>query len=200
MDQDELLLHVTRQFERLGVLYLVTGSVATVVYGEPRFTNDVDIVAALTRATARDLPEAFPAPEYYLSEEAVEQALRNRSQFNIIHPTSGLKVDVMIWSDTPFNRGRMARARPISTAPGVEVRFASPEDVILKKMEYYREGGSEKHLRDIAGVLRVTSAIDREYLAQWAQELGVEEIWQRILIDFEGRPTPPPPPSSAQSG
>lgn len=200
MDQDELLLHVARQLERLGVPYLVTGSVATVLYGEPRFTNDVDVVAALTTATARELSAAFPAPEFYWSEEAIEQALRNRSQFNIIHPTSGLKVDVMIWSDTPFNRGRMARARLISTAPGAEVRFASPEDVILKKMEYYREGGSEKHLRDIAGVLRVTTELDRNYLSRWSQELRVEEIWQRILADFEGAPTPPPPPSSARSG
>ncbi len=195
MDQDELLLHVTGQFERLGVPYLVTGSMATVVYGEPRLTNDVDVVAALTAATARELHGAFPSPEFYWSDEAVEQALRKRSQFNVIHPASGLKVDIMIWSDTPFNRARMARVRLISTSPGTKVRFASPEDVILKKMEFYREGGSEKHLRDIAGVLRVTTDLDRDYLSRWSEALGTEEIWQRILGDFEAATLPPPPDS-----
>jgi len=199
LDQDDLLLHVSRQLERLGVPHFFTGSMATLFYGEPRLTNDVDVVAALTPRTAQGLPGAFPAPEFYWSEEALLRALRNRSQFNIILPSSGLKVDVMIPTDTPFNRGRMARVRNVSPTPGTLVRFASPEDVILKKMEYYREGGSEKHLRDIAGILRISQEVDREYISRWARELDVEDIWRRILAEMPSPPTPPPP-GSERSG
>lgn len=181
MGPSELLAHVVSVFERLGIPYLVTGSVAAMAYGEPRLTNDIDIVAGIAERHIPGLREAFPAEEYYLHEDAVRDAIRRPGQFNIIHPASGFKIDVIIRRDTPFDRSRFGRVRRIHPSETFEADFAAPEDVIIKKMEYYREGGSEKHLRDITGILMTTGAdVDRPYIARWAHQLGLVEIWEAI--------------------
>jgi hypothetical protein len=168
--------------ERLALPYLITGSLATVFYGEPRFTNDIDILVDLPAARITELCDAFPSPEFYVSPEAAQRAVAQSSQFNVIHPASGLKLDLIIPADTPFNRSRLARARTVHPAPDYVASFASPEDVILIKLDFYRQGGSDKHLRDIAGVLKVSGdQLDRRYLDSWAQRLGLEEIWQALI-------------------
>ncbi len=177
----ELLEKVVAILERLQIPYLVTGSVASMAYGEPRFTNDIDVVAAMTEHHVEPLLAAFPPEEFYLSEEGIREALAYQSQFNIIHPASGLKVDVMIRKNVPFDESRFKRGRRIHPAPSYSAEFASPEDVIIKKMEYYREGGSEKHLRDITGMLKVSAEdIDRGYIAEWAERLDLGPIWAAI--------------------
>ena len=182
MDQDELLRHVVQACEALDLRYFVTGSMATIFYGEPRFTNDLDVVVDLAPAAIPRFLAAFPADDFYLSEESVRHAVSRRSQFNIIHPASGLKVDVMIPAGDAFDRSRFARRRTLHPAPDLEAVFASPEDVIVKKMAFYKEGGSEKHLRDIAGVLELGGGeIDRGYIAEWAERLGLADIWREIL-------------------
>src|SRR6476620_9827495 len=93
MEQSELLRYVVTALERQGLRYLVTGSVATIFFGEPRFTNDIDIVLILPREQIAGFCRSFPFPEFYLSEEAVHQAVEHHGQFNIIHPVSGLKID-----------------------------------------------------------------------------------------------------------
>jgi len=165
---------------------LSSGSVATIFFGEPRFTNDIDIVVALPTDRIDAFCRAFPASEFYLSEEAARQAVEQRSQFNIIHPTSGLKVDVIIPQDTPFDQSRFARATRVRPAEGYEASFASVEDVIIKKMEYYEEGGPEKHLRDITGALRISDGrVDRAYIAEWASRLGLDSTWRVVLSRAE---------------
>ena len=182
MEPSELLRYVVGVLEKLGLSYLVTGSTATIFFGEPRFTNDIDIVVALPAERVAAFCRAFPESEFYLSEEAARQAVEKCSQFNIIHPTSGLKVDIIIPPDTPFNRSRFARATRVRPAEDCDAAFASIEDVIIKKMESYREGGSGKHLRDITGVLKVSGrSVDRAYIADWAARLGLESIWKLVL-------------------
>lgn len=177
----ELLERVVAIFERLGIPYFVTGSVAAMAYGEPRLTNHIDIVAAVVESQVPLLIEAFPADDYYISSDMIREAIRHHTQFNIIHPASGLKVDVIIRRDSPFDRSRFQRIRRIHPAPSYEANFASPEDVIIKKMEYYSEGGSEKHLRDITGMLLTSpDEIDRSYIERWAGILGLSEIWTAI--------------------
>jgi hypothetical protein len=182
MDSYELLAYAADQMQSLSVPYLITGSMATITYGEARFTNDVDIVADLKAADVDGLLAAFPESDYYCSRAAVEEAVRRRSQFNVIHPTSGLKIDFMIPVDDEFNRSRLRRGRDIVVdEAGHQARFASPEDTILKKLEYYREGGSEKHVRDIKGVLMIQGdAIDFGYLEKWAESLGVFDLLGQI--------------------
>jgi hypothetical protein len=182
MEPSDLLRYAVEVLEKLGLRYFITGSSATIFYGEPRFTNDIDIVLDLPSGRIADLCAAFPAEDFYLSEEAARRAVARRGQFNVIHPASGLKLDLMIPTEDRFNQSRFSRIRRLQPAPDYDAAFASVEDVILKKMEYYREGGSEKHLRDIAGVLRISgSVVERAYIEEWAGRLGLEEIWERIL-------------------
>ena len=189
MELYELLALVVETFTRLGIPYFATGSVASMAYGEPRLTNDIDIVAGVREEHVPGLLAAFPADAFYLSAEAMHEAIRSRGQFNIIHPTSGLQVDVILRKDTPFDRGRFARARAIRLAESFEAAFASPEDVIIRKMEYYREGGSDKHLRDITGMLRVSAAeIDEGYIVEWTERLGRRPIWDMIKRRVTDRP------------
>jgi hypothetical protein len=102
--------------------------------------------------------------------------------FNIIHPGSGLKIDVMIPETSAFNRSRFDRARQVRAGRDWDALFATPEDAIIKKMESFRERRSDKHFRDITGVLRTTGAyIDKEYIERWASALGLLESWQAIL-------------------
>jgi len=174
----ELLAHLASSLELLHLKYLVTGSMATIAYGEPRFTNDIDVVISLPEDAIDAFCSRFPSPEYYCPRQVVADAVRKKLQFNIIHPASGLKIDVIIATDSAFDRSRLGRGERIASGGDRLVSFASPEDVILKKLVYYREGGSEKHLRDIAGVLKVRgNRIDRRYISEWASRLGVSEEW-----------------------
>jgi hypothetical protein len=181
MGLSELLRQVVARLEALGVPYFITGSMAAIYFGDPRFTNDIDIVVALPAEKIGPLCEAFPAPDFYVSQESAQRAVSRRGQFNVIHPASGLKVDLIVVADTPFNRSRFGRATPIPVEPGFSPLFSSPEDVVLMKMVFFQQGSSEKHLRDIAGILRISrEAIDRDYVGRWADELGVKEVWEGI--------------------
>ena len=181
MEQSELLRFVAAVLERLDLRYFVTGSTVTIFYGEPRFTNDIDIVVDLPAIAVAELCRQFPEDEFYVSEEAARDAVRQRSQFNIIHPRSGLKIDVIVPAESEFNRSRFHRARRVHAGADWDASFSSPEDAIIKKMEYFREGGSEKHLRDIAGVLSTSGDdIDSAYIDRWAAKLELTEIWQSI--------------------
>lgn len=187
MEPSELLAHVCQALERLGVRYLITGSTATIFYGEPRFTNDIDIVARLSHADLEEFCRSFPLPEFYVSADAARRAVRDGGQFNILHPGSGLKIDIMIPSSGEYDRLRLSRGKRGRATKDVEVTFASPEDVIIKKLEFYKLGGSDKHLRDITGVLKVQGErIDRTYIGIWAAHLGVEEIWEAVLRRLQG--------------
>jgi hypothetical protein len=189
MELYELLALVVETFTRLGIPYLVTGSVASMAYGEPRLTNDIGVVAGIREEHVPGLLAAFPADAFYLSARAIQEAIRRQGQFNIIHPGSGLKVDVIIRKETPFDRSRFARARVIRPAESYEATFAAAEDVIIKKMEYCREGGSDKHLRDITGILKVSAQeIDEGYVVEWTERLGLRPIWEMIKRRVADRP------------
>lgn len=182
MEQYELLRQLVRCFESLGIQYLVTGSIASMAYGEPRFTNDIDVVADVREGHIKGLKNCFPENEFYLSEDAVREAIRRQHQFNIIHPASGLKVDVIIRKQDAFDNSRLSRLKKLQATEDTSANFAAPEDVIIKKMEFYKEGGSEKHLRDITGILKISrEMIDYEYINRWADILQLKEIWNAVL-------------------
>jgi hypothetical protein len=181
MVPSDFLLMVVDRLDALGIRYFVTGSMASAFYAEPRLTNDVDIVIEFEAGGVAAFVAEFPDSDYYLSEDAIRSALRSHGQFNVIHPASALKVDFMVVADTPFNRSRFSRVREFELPGGRRVRVAAPEDVILKKLEYYREGGSEKHLRDIASMLKVESTpIEMKYIERWVTELAVVAEWNAV--------------------
>lgn len=182
MEQSELLKHLVKAFEALGIRYFLTGSIASIFYGEPRFTNDIDVVAEIKEEHIGGLLNLFPPGEFYADEEAMREAIAWNRQFNIIHPGSGLKIDVIVCGKEPFNEGRFNRAGRLPAAEDLLANFASPEDVIIMKLRYYKEGGSEKHLRDIAGMVKISGGIiDREYIVKWAGEFGLNAIWNAVL-------------------
>jgi hypothetical protein len=182
VEQTDFLRYTIGRLEAFGVPYMVVGSFAGYAYGEPRFTQDIDLVVELTPIDIPDLLDAFPPPDFYVSHDAVRQAVRDRFQFNILHPTSGNKIDVMFPRADEWGRTQLGRRRRIDILPGLAGYVASPEDVIVGKLWYYHDGGSEKHLRDIAGILRVSGdLVDRAAVARWAAELGYTPIWQAVL-------------------
>ena len=182
MEQTDLLRHLIRILERLDIPYMVVGSMASAAYGEPRMTQDIDVVVDLNRQHVRPLCDAFSSEDYYVSEQAAMDAARGRGQFNIIHPASGNKIDLMAVPAGAWGRSEMSRRQRTLILPDLEGYCARPEDVVLGKMEYFREGGSEKHLRDIAGILRVSGdAVDREYVVRWAGQMGLSDVWDDVL-------------------
>lgn len=185
MEQLDLLRHAVASLDRLAIPSMLVGSFASSAYGEPRFTNDIDLVVDLRADKIRFFCDAFPAPAFYLSELAVRDAAKARLPFNVLHPSSGNKIDFMFPPDNAWGAAQLHRRRRITLAEGLEAFVARPEDVILGKMWYFAEGGSEKHLRDIAGILRAAGeAIDRVDLEQWAEKLGLADIL-RLAIDRE---------------
>jgi hypothetical protein len=182
MDPYELLQVAAAKLEALNIRYLVTGSMATISYGESRLTNDIDIVVELDYRRLPAFLESFPHPEYYLSEDAARDAIARRSMFNVIHPTSGLKLDFIVCKDSAFDRGLFNRGIRFEKGEIPNVVFTSPEDIIIKKLQFYQEGESDKHLRDISGVLDVQSgSLDWDYLRQWVVEFGLQELWEQVL-------------------
>lgn len=182
MEQLELLKSVVSVLEDLQLTYMIVGSYGSGAWGEARFTQDIDIVVDLSLADAERLVNAFPLPEYYVSLEAATEAVRYHRQFNLIHPTSGNKVDFMVAGTDEWGRTQLRRRRSIVLGEGFATFVGAPEDIIISKMRYFRRGQSEKHLRDIAGILKVSGEeVDREYVARWAEEFGVTEIWEAIL-------------------
>lgn len=181
MEQYELLLFVVDCFEKLGIRYFVTGAIASIAYGEPRLTNDIDIVADMNFSHVETFKSCFPENEFYLDVDSMKDAISRCSQFNIIHPMSGLKVDVIITKKDDFDKSRFARTKKLQVSESEYAEFASPEDVIIKKLEYFKQGRSDKHLRDIAGMLKISSeSIDRGYVSSWAKRLFVNEIWEEL--------------------
>lgn len=181
MEQHELLKFVCSLLDRLNVAYMVTGSQATIAYGEPRFTNDIDIVVDLTMDKVAEFCDGFPEDDFYLSRPAAVEAVSRRGMFNVIHPSSGLKIDVIIPAATPYDRERLARARRVQVTEDFNALFTTPEDIILKKLDWHRMGGGDRHLRDIAGILKIRrDRLDFEYLDQNARRMGLGDIWQDI--------------------
>ena len=160
---------------------MVTGSVAATFYGEPRFTQDVDLVVDLrTQAEAKAFASAFPDDSYYCAPEEViivEWKRDSRGHFNVISFESGFKADVYIAHDS-FHRWALAH-RKFVTVEDVEVPLAPVEYVIVRKLLYFREGQSQKHLDDIRKMLNVSSAeIDTDTLMRWVEECGLQTEWQ----------------------
>jgi hypothetical protein len=170
----------------MGVAYAVVGSVASIAYGESRFTQDIDIVAEFKPQHVPAILAAFPASDFYVSETAVREAIRSAFQFNVIHPASGNKIDFILPKDDKWAMVRMSRRRPIRLLPDRDVMTAAPEDVIIGKLWYYAEGGGDRHLRDIAGILRISGReVNREEVERWALELGYLDIWNSIIAKVD---------------
>lgn len=179
----EPVLVFTRRLNELGLRYMVTGGVASMLYGEPRLTLDVDLVLVLPREAIAGLARAFPGEEFYCPPPevlAAETARSQRGHFNLIHHATAARADVYLQGGDPLEAWGLDRARVLEV-DGETVPVAPPEYVILRKLEYHRETAGERHVRDIQAMLRVSgSDIDVDAIERWARERGLLELWQRI--------------------
>lgn len=189
MPQQELLIAVVRALEDAGVPYMLTGSLVSSLYGEPRATHDFDIVVALEADRLPALLESLSALDGYADVEGMRRALRDGTMFNYIDHGTGLKVDFWMLRGDPFDEACFARRRT-ELLFGVSMRVASPEDIILSKLRWAkRSGGSEKQHNDALRVFEVQrAALDLAYIERWAGTLGVEDGWARVRR--EARPLP----------
>ena len=182
-DLESAVASVADVFERLGVEYYLAGSVISSLFGIARATADVDVVAQLRMEHVRSLVDAL-IDTYYVDEDAVTDAIKRGSMFNVIHLATMLKVDVYI-AASPFDRSALARRQRDTLVPEDAVRdfaIASAEDIVLHKLRWFRDGGevSDRQWSDVLGVLRVQgTSLDIDHLRRWAQLLGVADLFER---------------------
>ena len=168
------------RFNALGAPWAATGSIASMIYGEIRVTHDIDIIILLDGEAITALERVFPEDEFYRPPRDVveiERARDRRGHFNIIHSESGYKADVYLSADDPLHAWALRNRRSVDIGE-TPLWLAPPEYVILHKLEFYREGGSEKHLRDIRGMLAVTE-IDRGLLEQEITKRHLTDVWRQ---------------------
>lgn len=181
------MIGVAQALDEHGIAYMLTGSIASSLFGEPRLTHDIDIVVHVAALDAARLAISFPPPRYYLDDrESIEEMVRHASMFNLIDMQTGDKVDFWILTDSPFDSSRFQRRRRVSVF-GAVVWVSSPEDIILAKLKWADlSGGSEKQFQDALRVFEVQRPdLDLYYCQKWAGELGVAALWEKLLA--EGR-------------
>jgi hypothetical protein len=178
MSQQELLVKVVQVLDALSIDYMTTGSIASSMQGEPRASHDIHLSAA----AVPNLLRAFPEPAFYLTEDSVRDALRQRSMFNLLHVAEGDKVDFWILTDEPYDQARFARKRTEEFL-GMPLKVSAPEDTILMKLRWSKMmGSSEKQVTDALRVLEVQrGALDIDYLQRWSAQLGIEDLWKDLL-------------------
>lgn len=181
-EDKELFLIFIRPLNRMSVAYMVTGSAASMAYGIPRVTLDIDMVVELTAVQTGLLPLAFPSKDFYCPPREVigiEIERASRGHFNVIHMETGFKADFYPMGNDPLHRWGMARRRRVEMF-GEAIMLAPPEYVIVRKLEYFHEGGAEKHLQDIHGMLAISGdLINLIELEPLIQQRGLQEAWTR---------------------
>ena len=174
-------------FDELRIPYTIGGSIASAMAGEPRSTVDVDFVASLSAEVVPELAARL-ADAFYVSEDALLRAVRNRSSTNLIHHDTSIKIDIFVAGGTPLDAQQIARRRRVEIG-GRTLYVHPPEDILLQKLRWFGQGGevSDRQWRDILGIIRTQGdRLDREYLSTNAPVLGVGALLERALRDAGG--------------
>ncbi len=177
-EQLEFLKLVVARLESARIPYMMTGSMAMSVYAVPRMTRDIDFVVEYEADDAPRIADMFKA-DCYVDEASIRRASREQSAFNIIHNEWITKADFIVRRDEEYRRVEFARRQGIDVG-GVSVSTVTPEDLILSKLSWSRNGDSELQLRDAASIRASVSDLDWKYLGKWASVLGVTGLLERI--------------------
>jgi hypothetical protein len=182
MQDPDLIALFVAPLENAGIRYMITGSIASSIYGEPRNTLDIDLVVLIQSDQIPLLPRLFPEDDFYLPPAdviAIESRREAHGHFNIIHHHTGLKADIYLSRNHPSLPWALAHTRRVQTSTcGITV--APPEYVILHKLEFYRESSHQRHLRDIAGMIEQQD-LDLEFLNASIHSLHLEPQWQAAI-------------------
>ena len=187
----QVTLKVITVFDRLGIPYLIGGSLASAVHGIVRATMDADLVAEIKPEQVLSLVASLES-EFYIDAEMILDAIQYTSSFNLIHLETMFKVDVFLLKQRPFDLNQMQRriSQSVGDSPEEQAYFSTAEDIILAKLEWFRAGGetSERQWRDIMGVLDLQGdRLDFKYLQTWATELGILDLLHRAIQAGEGK-------------
>lgn len=187
MQPPDLISLFVVPLNNLNIPYMITGAVAAVIYGEPRFTRDLDLVIDLRPGDAGRLASAFPSDAFYVPplEVVEEEAARPlHGHFNLIHHDTALKADCYVVGTDPLHEWAITR-RSRQDVAGVPVWVAPMEYVILRKLEWHRDSGSARHLDDVRAMLRVSGGVDHAGLGAWIARLGLEKEWGLVGATLE---------------
>ncbi len=186
MSQQELLKRVVAALDSAGIDYMVTGSVASSLHGEPRSTHDVDLLVSIDISVAEKLIMTFQVPACYLDPEAVRGAIATKGMFNLINIETGDKADFWVLTDEPFDRARFARKYQ-EEFMGVRMKVSTPEDTILAKLWWADlAGGSEKQFGDALRIYELQfERLDLGYLLEWVEKLSLGPLWARLQKEAE---------------
>jgi hypothetical protein len=174
----DVIRDLARRFTQGRINYMLTGSLAMNYYAQPRMTRDIDVVVDLDAKDAVDSIVGLFSPDYYVSREAIINAVAHESVFNLIHQETVIKVDCIVRKKSDYRRTEFARRMSI-TIQDFTVWITSKEDLIISKLDWARESRSELQLRDVRNLL--TTTYDVAYLEKWTRELGLYDLWQECL-------------------
>lgn len=184
VDPRQLLVKIAKTLKRLKIPYLVTGGIAVLVWGRPRFTADIDIVIELQESKASNLMKALRGigKAGYIDEATIRDAIRRQNEFNFIDGDTGVKVDFWpLRRNDPFDSSRLKR-KIAKRILGESVYFTSPEDLMLVKLKWYKESGSSRQMEDVESIVKISGdKLDKSYLKQWSRGLDIEEELVRVL-------------------
>lgn len=176
--EEEVLRRMVTLLEAQSIPYMVTGSIATSYHGRPRATHDTDVVIDPTQEQLEALVRELQAVGFDVDADGAAAAFRQHLQFNAIEMSRAIKIDLIIRKRRPFSEAEFERRQRVELSFGRSVHMVSPEDAIVSKLEWARRSGdSERQLRDTAGVLELNAGADRDYIARWAEDLGVADLW-----------------------
>ena len=185
MSQKDFLERIVIKLKDFGIPYMVSGSLGSSLHGEPRATNDIDLVIAPTSAKQVKTFTQSLNKDYYVSSEAAEEAFNNHSMFNVIDYQTGWKADLIMLKDRPYSLEEFRR-RIQENIIGIQVFVISPEDAILTKLEWAKASESERQIRDALGIAVVQwQTLDKDYLHKWAQELNLKDLLDNLLKNAE---------------
>lgn len=173
----EVLQDAAVRLERAGISYMLTGSIALSYYAQPRMTRDIDVVVELEGRDAAAVTALF-VPDYYVADADVGRAIAGGGMFNVLHLARLVKLDFIVRKNTPYRRHEFERRQRVRL-PGFEAWIVSREDLILSKLAWAKDSGSELQLRDVQALL--AGGADRQYLERWAGELSVTELLRKSL-------------------
>lgn len=178
--EEQTLDTVIHVLERLHIPYMITGSLASSHHGRPRATHDADLVVDPDSDQLDALVRALDAAGFYVDAAHARDALAERRQFNVIETRHACKVDLIIRKDRAFSREEFARRQEVDVGFGRPLSMVTPEDAILSKLEWAKRTDSERQLRDAAAIVEMNPTLDRRYVARWAEQLGVSELWRNV--------------------
>jgi len=184
IEQKKSLEKLISIIESTGIPYAVCGSLSSGFHGQPRATNDADIIMAPTRDQLHKLLKLLEAG-YYVSPQEAFEAMKIRSMFNVIDNEFGWKADLIFRQDNPYQLSKFNRRKRVKLT-GIDLWILSPEDVILSKLDWAKDSGSDLQFRDVFGVIKVQwDKLEWDYLRHWAKELGIEKNLESVIKEVK---------------